>query len=89
MNGLYSIFPISYHFPPPVTEFVSKLMYFGTFLDDIGYTIPKGWKVLVWTRNVHMDPNNYPNPKEFNPSRWDVSCSSASHSLKRRYLHFK
>ncbi|MCD9646508.1 hypothetical protein HAX54_036394 [Datura stramonium] len=36
-----------------------------------GYTIPQGWKVLVWTRNVHMDPNNYPNPKEFNPSRWD------------------
>lgn len=36
-----------------------------------GYTIPKGWKVLVWTRNVHMDPNNYPNPKEFDPSRWD------------------
>ncbi|CAN4099761.1 unnamed protein product [Withania somnifera] len=36
-----------------------------------GYTVPQGWKVLVWTRNVHMDPNNYLNPKEFNPSRWD------------------
>ncbi|KAF3645546.1 putative expansin-like B1-like [Capsicum annuum] len=35
------------------------------------YTIPQGWKVLVWTRNLHMDPHNYPNPKEFNPSRWD------------------
>ncbi|KAJ4726161.1 Cytochrome P450 family ent-kaurenoic acid oxidase [Melia azedarach] len=36
-----------------------------------GYTIPKGWKVLVWFRSVHLDPEIYPNPKEFNPSRWD------------------
>ncbi|KAF8412527.1 hypothetical protein HHK36_000495 [Tetracentron sinense] len=36
-----------------------------------GYTIPKGWKVLVWFRSVHMDPEIYPNPKEFNPSRWE------------------
>ncbi|KAJ4727350.1 Cytochrome P450 family ent-kaurenoic acid oxidase [Melia azedarach] len=36
-----------------------------------GYTIPKGWKVLVWFRSVHLDSEIYPNPKEFNPSRWD------------------
>ncbi|KAK9144444.1 hypothetical protein Sjap_004347 [Stephania japonica] len=36
-----------------------------------GYIIPKGWKVAVWLRNVHMDSEVYPNPKEFNPSRWD------------------
>uniref|UniRef100_A0A5B6YW95 Uncharacterized protein n=1 Tax=Davidia involucrata TaxID=16924 RepID=A0A5B6YW95_DAVIN len=36
-----------------------------------GYTIPKGWKVLAWIRNVHLDNEYYPNPKEFNPSRWD------------------
>ncbi|EXB70679.1 Ent-kaurenoic acid oxidase 1 [Morus notabilis] len=36
-----------------------------------GYTIPKGWKVLVWFRSVHLDPEIYPDPKEFNPSRWD------------------
>ncbi|KAJ4710289.1 Cytochrome P450 family ent-kaurenoic acid oxidase [Melia azedarach] len=36
-----------------------------------GYTIPKGWKVLVWFRSVHLDPEIYSNPKEFNPSRWD------------------
>ncbi|XP_062098807.1 ent-kaurenoic acid oxidase 2-like [Humulus lupulus] len=35
-----------------------------------GYTIPKGWKVLVWFRSVHSDPEIYPNPKEFNPGRW-------------------
>ncbi|GAB4825184.1 Ent-kaurenoic acid oxidase 1 [Ancistrocladus abbreviatus] len=36
-----------------------------------GYTIPKGWKVLTWFRSVHLDPEIYPDPLEFNPSRWD------------------
>nr|QRC76241.1 cytochrome P450 88D15 [Glycyrrhiza pallidiflora] len=36
-----------------------------------GYIIPKGWRVLVWARAIHMDPEYYPNPEEFNPSRWD------------------
>lgn len=39
----------------------------------VGYTIPKGWKILVWNRGVHMDPEIYLNPKEFEPSRWEVS----------------
>ncbi|XP_058085828.1 ent-kaurenoic acid oxidase 2-like [Magnolia sinica] len=42
-----------------------------------GYTIPKGWKVQVWFRNVHMDPEVYPDPKEFNPDRWDVYTPKA------------
>ncbi|XP_027334111.1 ent-kaurenoic acid oxidase 2-like isoform X2 [Abrus precatorius] len=37
-----------------------------------GYTIPKGWKALVWFRSIHLDPEIYPNPKEFNPYRWNV-----------------
>ncbi|XP_034933340.1 ent-kaurenoic acid oxidase 1-like isoform X1 [Populus alba] len=41
-----------------------------------GYIIPKGWKVLVWFRTIHLDPEIYPNPKKFNPSRWDVSQSA-------------
>ncbi|KAL6606349.1 hypothetical protein ACP70R_042002 [Stipagrostis hirtigluma subsp. patula] len=36
-----------------------------------GYLIPKGWKVQLWYRNVHMDPEVYPDPKTFNPSRWE------------------
>jgi len=37
-----------------------------------GYIIPKGWKVLTWFRNVHLDPEIYPDPKKFDPSRWEV-----------------
>ncbi|XP_054781947.1 ent-kaurenoic acid oxidase 2-like [Prosopis cineraria] len=36
-----------------------------------GYLVPKGWKALVWFREIHFDPKIYPNPYEFNPSRWD------------------
>ncbi|XP_047182886.1 ent-kaurenoic acid oxidase 2-like [Vigna umbellata] len=36
-----------------------------------GYLVPKGWKVMVWFRSVHLDPEIYPNPKEFNPERWN------------------
>ncbi|KAJ7961834.1 Cytochrome P450 family ent-kaurenoic acid oxidase [Quillaja saponaria] len=46
-----------------------------------GYTIPKGWKVLVWFRSVHLDPEIYPNPREFNPSRWDNSTHKAGEFL--------
>uniref|UniRef100_A0A0E0IRI9 Cytochrome P450 n=1 Tax=Oryza nivara TaxID=4536 RepID=A0A0E0IRI9_ORYNI len=37
-----------------------------------GYTIPKGWKVIVWIRSLHVDPAYYDNPLSFNPDRWDV-----------------
>ncbi|KAI3719249.1 hypothetical protein L6452_20144 [Arctium lappa] len=36
-----------------------------------GYTIPKGWKVMLWFRSLHHNPEFYPDPKAFNPSRWD------------------
>lgn len=36
-----------------------------------GYLIPKGWKAQLWYRTVHMDPQVYPDPKKFDPSRWE------------------
>ncbi|KAJ4845210.1 Ent-kaurenoic acid oxidase 1 [Turnera subulata] len=42
-----------------------------------GYIVPKGWKVLAWFRSVHLDPEIYPNPYEFNPSRWDNLVAKA------------
>ncbi|KAL6178537.1 hypothetical protein ACLB2K_050055 [Fragaria x ananassa] len=38
-----------------------------------GYTIPKGWKVMMWFRGIHLNPEIYQDPKEFNPSRWNES----------------
>ncbi|KAJ1414356.1 Cytochrome P450 [Sesbania bispinosa] len=52
-----------------------SLMVFREAKSDVninGYIIPKGWKALVWFRSVHLDPEIYPNPKEFNPERWNA-----------------
>ncbi|KAK4254779.1 hypothetical protein QN277_010109 [Acacia crassicarpa] len=46
-----------------------------------GYIVPKGWKILVWFRTVHLDPEIYPNPKEFDPSRWNGSAHRAGEFL--------
>ncbi|KAL0284110.1 UNVERIFIED_CONTAM: Ent-kaurenoic acid oxidase 1 [Sesamum angustifolium] len=46
-----------------------------------GYIVPKGWKVLVWFRSVHFDPETYPEPKKFDPSRWDGFTPKAGHFL--------
>lgn len=39
----------------------------------LGYTIPKGWNVILWIRYLHTDPENFNDPLNFNPDRWDVS----------------
>ncbi|KAJ6845058.1 ent-kaurenoic acid oxidase [Iris pallida] len=36
-----------------------------------GYTIPKGWQVVIWLRHIHTDPKNYDHPLSFIPERWD------------------
>ncbi|KAB1994349.1 hypothetical protein ES319_D13G093400v1 [Gossypium barbadense] len=35
-----------------------------------GFTIPKGWKIYVYTREINYDPFLYPEPLTFNPWRW-------------------
>ena len=37
-----------------------------------GYKIPKGWKVFLSFRGVHLDPNNFNDARTFNPWRWQV-----------------
>lgn len=47
---------------------------FRTATKDIvykGYMIPKGWKVIVWIRYLHTNPENFENPMCFNPDRWN------------------
>ncbi|KAJ0789659.1 putative (+)-abscisic acid 8'-hydroxylase [Helianthus annuus] len=37
-----------------------------------GYLIPKGWKVMPLFRNIHHNPEFFPNPQQFDPSRFEV-----------------
>eukprot|EP01018_Ginkgo_biloba_P019770 Gb_28385 [translate_table: standard] len=54
---------------------VSSYM-FRTVAKDVdfnGYRFPKGWKTIIWLRTLHVDPQHFENPLEFNPDRWDRS----------------
>ncbi|CAL0334482.1 unnamed protein product [Lupinus luteus] len=51
-------------------------MVYRRALNDVninGYLIPKDWIAITWFRNVHYDNDIYPNPREFNPYRWDIT----------------
>ncbi|KAJ7541128.1 hypothetical protein O6H91_10G047500 [Diphasiastrum complanatum] len=37
-----------------------------------GYLIPKGWKVMPLFRSIHHNPENFPDPYKFDPSRFEV-----------------
>nr|XP_023913400.1 abscisic acid 8'-hydroxylase 4 isoform X2 [Quercus suber] len=37
-----------------------------------GYLIPKGWKVMPLFRNIHHNPEFFPDPQNFDPSRFNV-----------------
>jgi cytochrome P450 len=39
------------------------------FLD--GKIIPKGVEILVYSHGIHMNPEYYPNPEKFDPSRFE------------------
>ncbi|KAK2665084.1 hypothetical protein Ddye_003658 [Dipteronia dyeriana] len=38
-----------------------------------GYLIPKGWKVMPLFRNIHHNPDFFPDPQIFDPSRFEVA----------------
>lgn len=38
-----------------------------------GYLIPKGWKVMPLFRNIHHNPEFFPDPQKFDPSRFLAS----------------
>ncbi|CAN6478639.1 unnamed protein product [Victoria cruziana] len=44
-----------------------------------GYLIPKGWKVLPLFRSMHNNPEFFPDPQAFDPSRFEVSLLSLSY----------
>lgn len=43
-------------------------------LNLAGYKIKKGWSVNLDVVSIHHDPEVFPDPEKFDPSRFDVSC---------------
>ncbi|MED6220744.1 hypothetical protein PIB30_047822 [Stylosanthes scabra] len=61
-----------------ITCFCTRLL-----LCPLGYLIPKGWKVFVWYRAIHQDPQVYPNRRIFDPSRFDTPGKAMFLTMKR------
>ena len=38
----------------------------------LGYTIPKGWALMVVPAALQLNPKTYEDPLAFNPWRWQV-----------------
>ncbi|KAK3043114.1 hypothetical protein RJ639_000003 [Escallonia herrerae] len=58
---------------------------FRRALQDIpvnGYTIPKGWVIMIATAALHLNSNQFDDPLVFNPRRWkDIQSSVVSKSF--------
>ncbi|WOH10489.1 hypothetical protein DCAR_0729958 [Daucus carota subsp. sativus] len=46
-----------------------------------GYTIPKGWKVMMWVRYLHTNPENFDDPMCFNPDRWSEPAKPGTYQV--------
>ncbi|XP_076893916.1 ent-kaurenoic acid oxidase 1-like [Bidens hawaiensis] len=57
---------------------------FRTATKDVsykGYTIPKGWNVMLWIRYLHTNTENFNDPLCFNPDRWDASMAPGTYQV--------
>ncbi|XP_044483975.1 ent-kaurenoic acid oxidase 1-like [Mangifera indica] len=46
-----------------------------------GYKIPKNWKVILWLRYLHRDPENFDDPMCFNPDRWNEPAKPGTYQV--------
>jgi len=57
---------------------------FRTATKDVeykGYKIPKGWKVILWVRYLHTNPENFTDPMCFNPDRWNEPAKPGAYQV--------
>ena len=73
-NNIYD-FVIIDQFNQSNNSFSCQLLLLTEFqiLVNTGYTIPAGWGVMVCPPAVHLNPEIYEDPLNFNPWRWKVS----------------
>ncbi|XP_030439688.2 ent-kaurenoic acid oxidase 1-like [Syzygium oleosum] len=50
-------------------------------IDYKGYRIPQGWKVILWLRYLHTNPENFDDPMCFNPDRWNESAKPEAYQV--------
>ncbi|KAA8542381.1 hypothetical protein F0562_023483 [Nyssa sinensis] len=59
-------------------------MIFRTATEDVefkGYKIPKNWKIMLWVRYLHTNPENFEDPLCFNPDRWNEQAKPGTYQV--------
>ncbi|KAG9439291.1 hypothetical protein H6P81_019456 [Aristolochia fimbriata] len=72
MNYTWQVARESMRLIPPIFGSFRKAM---VDIDYLGFTIPKGWKVLWTAHGTHHDPQYFPEPQRFNPSRFEETMA--------------
>ncbi|KAA8542380.1 hypothetical protein F0562_023484 [Nyssa sinensis] len=57
---------------------------FRTATEDVefkGYKIPKNWKIMLWVRYLHTNPENFEDPMCFNPDRWNEPAKPGTYQV--------
>ncbi|KAF2359251.1 Cytochrome P450 [Trinorchestia longiramus] len=86
MKLLDQIFSESLRLYPPVVTFISR-----EASQDVqvgGFNIPKNTSILIPIWEIHRDPQNWPNPEEFDPSRFSLTSKATSTRHPMAYLPF-
>lgn len=52
------------------------------------YVIPRGTPVGMTSLMIHLNPNIFPNPKEFNPGRWLDAEGNMDRTQEKYLLNF-
>ncbi|KAL5705492.1 hypothetical protein ACHQM5_023790 [Ranunculus cassubicifolius] len=50
-----------------------------------GYTIPAGWGIVVYPPAIHLNPDKYKDPLQFNPGRWK---GQGSNTASKNFMPF-
>ncbi|XP_068655853.1 taxadiene 5-alpha hydroxylase-like [Aristolochia californica] len=72
MNYTWRVSRESMRLQPPIFGSFRKAM---VDIDYLGFTIPKGWKLLWTAHGTHHDPEYFPEPQRFDPSRFEATMA--------------
>ncbi|KAF2314570.1 hypothetical protein GH714_027697 [Hevea brasiliensis] len=78
MSYSWSVISEVLRLSPPVTGAYRQSIADFTYE---GYTIPKGWKLHVSIGSTHKDPALFPNPENFDASRFEGGSGAAPYSI--------
>jgi cytochrome P450 family 6 len=69
-----------------ILPFLNRICVKDYKIPNYNYTIPKGMRIIIPVSGIHHNPEYYPQPNKFDPSRFNKENSAARHPCT--YLPF-